>query len=95
MATNLIDILFNYFFTIISNVLHNYINFAIAAYKIIDINSFAYITIDQYLSDKFYRIIIDTGVSKHFIASYRQFIAYTRDIKYTTIDIFKISAIHV
>ena len=39
--------------------------------------------------------MIDTGASKHSIASYRLFMDYTRDIKYTIIDISKAGAIYV
>lgn len=64
------------------------------ACKIININFFAHIATNQYLFNKFYKIMIDTGVSKHSIASYKQFIAYIKDIKYTIIDISKASAIY-
>lgn len=39
--------------------------------------------------------MIDTGASMHFITSYRQFMAYIRDIKDTIIDISKVRAIQV
>lgn len=39
--------------------------------------------------------MINAGVSKHFTRSYKQYIAYTKDIKYTTINISKSSAIYV
>lgn len=95
MAFNLIDRLFSHSLITIGNVLPNHINFANIACDTIDINFFAYIAIDQYLSDKFYEIIIDTGISKHFTASYKKFMAYIRDIKYTTIDISKADAIYI
>lgn len=39
--------------------------------------------------------MIDITASKHSIVSYEQFMAYTKDIKYTIIDISKISIIYV
>lgn len=39
--------------------------------------------------------MIDTSAFKQFRASYRQFMVYTKDIKYTTIDISKVGTIHV
>ena len=95
MATNLADRSFSHSLTTIGNVSPNHINSANAACEIIDTNPFAYIATDRYSSDKFYGIMIDTGASKHSTAGYGQFMAYTRDIKYTTIDISKAGAIHV
>lgn len=95
MAINLANRSFSHFFITISNVSPNHINSANTAYNIIDINPFAYIATDQYLSEKFYKILIDTSVSKHSTIGYGQFMTYTRDIKYTTIDISKTSAIPV
>lgn len=95
MAFNLIDRLFSHSLITIGNVLPSHINFANIACDTIDINLFAYIAINQYLSDKFYEIIIDTGISKHFTAGYKKFMAYIRDIKYTTIDISKADAIYI
>lgn len=37
----------------------------------------------------------DNWLAKYFTMGYRQFMAYTRNIKYITIDIFKANAIHV
>ena len=95
MATNLANRSFSHFFITIGNISPNYINSANAACDTIDINLFAYIATNRYLFDKFYAIMIDTGASKHSIVSYGQFMAYTRDIKYTTIDISKVGAIYV
>lgn len=39
--------------------------------------------------------MIDTNAFKYFITGYRQFMAFTKDIKYTTIDISKVGAIYV
>lgn len=39
--------------------------------------------------------MINTGELKHSIAGYGQFIAYTRDIKDTTINITKAGTIHI
>ena len=39
--------------------------------------------------------MIDTGASKHSTSGYRQYMAYTREIKDTTIDISKTGAIHI
>lgn len=77
------------------NILFNHVNFANAACKIIDSNFFTYITTNRYLSDKFNKIKIDTSASNHSIAGYGQFMAYTRDFKYMTIDISKVDIIHV
>ena len=95
IVTNLADRSFSHFFTTIGNVSSHHINSANAASKIIDTNLFAYIATNRYLFDKFYRIMINIGASKHFTAGYKQFMAYTRDIKYTTIEISKAGAIHV
>ncbi len=89
MAITLANRLFNHSLFTIGKVLPN------AICNTIDSDLFAYIAINQYSSDKFYEIMIDTGISKHSIAGFRQFMAYIRDIKDTTIDIAKASAIHV
>lgn len=47
------------------------------------------------MSDKFYGIMINTNAFKHFRASYKQFMAYTRDIKNTIINILKVGAIYI
>lgn len=91
IATNLTDRLFSHFFITIGNILSNYINPTNAVYNIINTNFFAYIVTNQFLFDKFHEIIIDINVSKHFIADYKQFMAYTRIIKNTTINISKAS----
>lgn len=39
--------------------------------------------------------MIDTSASQHFTVGYRQCMAYTRDIKNTTINITKAGAIHI
>lgn len=39
--------------------------------------------------------MIDTNILKYSTTDYRQYMAYIRDIKDTTIDITKTSAIHV
>ncbi len=95
MATNLADRSFSHSFITIGNVSPNHISLANAACDMSDTNLFAYIATDQYSFDKFYRIMIDTGASKHSSADYGQLMTYTRDIKDTTIDIAKASAIHV
>lgn len=94
-ATNFTNRLFNYSFITIGNVSPIHINSAYIAYKIIDTNSFAYITTNQYSFDKFYGIMIDTSASKHFRAGYGQFMIYIKNIKYTTIDISKVGIIYV
>lgn len=95
MANNFANRSFNHFPIIISNVLFNHISFINATYITIDSNFFAYIAKNWYLSDKFYRIMIKIDVSKHFIASYGQFMTYIRDIKDKTINIAKTSSIYV
>lgn len=87
MAINLANRSFSHSLITIGNVSSNYINSANIAFDTIDKNLFAYIAIDQYLYNKFYRIMIDTGIFKYSIAEYGQFMAYRRDIKYMTIDI--------
>lgn len=95
IAINLANKSFNYFFFIIGNVLPNYMNSTYTICNPIDINPFAYIPTNQYSSIKFYRIIIDTSTSKYFIAYYRQYMAYTRDIKNTAIHIAKAAAVYI
>lgn len=95
MAIKLANRLFSHFYITIENVSPNGINSANAACGTIDTNLFAYIAINRYLADKFWKIIIDTNVSKHFIASYGQLMAYINDIKFTIIHISKVGAIHV
>ena len=63
--------------------------------NIINLNFFIYITTYKYLSDKFYRIMIDNNATKHFIADYGQYMAYISDIKDTTIDISQAGVIHI
>lgn len=95
IATNLADRSFSHFFIIISNILPNYIRSDNIVCDISDANPFTYITTDQYLSDKFYEIMIDTSVFKYSTMDNKQFMAYTRDIKDTTIDIAKIGVIYI
>lgn len=66
-----------------------------AACDTIDTYPFAYIANDRYSSNKFYGIMINTDTSKHSTTGYGQYLAYTRDIKDTAIDIEKVDAIHV
>lgn len=95
IAINLANRSFSHFLITIGNVFYNHINSTNVAYDTINKNLFAYIAIDQYLSDKFYRIMIDTSIFKYFTAGYEQFMAYRRDIKYTTINISKADTIYV
>lgn len=95
MAINLANRLFSHFFITFGNVSPTYINSANATCKIIDKNLFAYIDINWYLFDKFYRTMINTGAFQHFTIGYGQFIAYIRNIKYTIIDIFKADKIYI
>lgn len=95
MAINFANRSFSHSLLTLGNVSSNHIHSNNAVCKIIDVNLFVYIANNQYLSNKFYRIMINTGAFKHFTADYRQFMAYTRYINYTTIDISKVSAIHV
>lgn len=77
------------------NILLNHINSIYIICDIIGINIFAYIAINKYLFDKFYGIIIDTCKSKYFIFGHRQYIAYIKDIKNTTINIANVDTIFV
>lgn len=95
MTTNLANRSFSHFLFIISNILSNHKNSAHAICNLIYKNLYAYIATNQYLSDKFYRIVINTGISKHFIIVYRKQIAYTRNIKNTAIEIAKVDVIHI
>lgn len=95
MATNLADRSFSHSLITIGNVLTNNISPANASCNMPDTNPFAYIATNRYSSDKFYGIMIDTGASKYSTAGYGQYMAYTRDIKDTAIDIAKAGAIHV
>lgn len=70
ITINLADRSFSHFFIIIGNVLLNYIIHINTTCDMSDTYHFAYITINQYLFNKFYRIMIDTGISKHFTAGY-------------------------
>lgn len=63
MAINFSNKLFSYFFFIITNLIPNDINAANIIYKIINKKFFFYITINQYLSNKFYKIIININLS--------------------------------
>ena len=60
-----------------------------------DSDPFIYVATERYTSDKFYGIMIDTGASKHSTAGYRQYLAYKKDNKDTSIDITKAGAVHV
>lgn len=95
MAINLANRSFSHSFITIGNVSSNHINFVNGVCDIINTNLFAYITTNRYLSNKFYKIMIDTGAFKHFIVGYGQFMAYIRNIKDTTIDISKAGVIYV
>lgn len=95
MAINFADRLFHHSFITIGNISSNNISPANASCNIPNINLFAYIATNQYLSDIFWKIMIDTSVSKHSTAGNGQFMAYTRDIKNMTIHITKGGAIHV
>lgn len=95
MATNLANRSFSHSLFTISNVLLNYMNSVYPAYDPIDTNLFAYIATNQYLSDKFYQIMINTSASKHSTASYGQLMAYTRNIKNTANDIAKANIVYI
>src|SRR6266516_285391 len=55
---------------------------------------FAYSTTGRYTSDKFYRVMIDTGASKISTAGYGQYLAYKR-INNATVDTTNAGAINV
>lgn len=92
MITNLANRSFSLFLINIGNVSFNHINSTNATCDKIETNP---IPTNWYLFDKFYEIMIDTNISKHFTVGYGQYMAYKKDIKYTTIDISKIGAIYV
>jgi hypothetical protein len=60
-----------------------------------DIDSFTYMTIDRYIFEKFYELMIDSGASRTFTAEYGQYLAYHKDNKNNVMDIRKAGAIHV
>ncbi len=95
MATNLTNRSFSYSLITIGKVSLNHISLANATNNMSDINLFAYIATNQYSSDNFYEIIIDTGIFKYFITDYGQFMTYTRDIKDTTINIANTGTIDI
>lgn len=63
MAINFSNKLISYFLFIITNLILNDINSANIIYKIINQKFFSYITINQYLSNKFYKIMININLS--------------------------------
>lgn len=71
MGINFTNKSFSYSFIRIENIPLNYINFANIIYNTIYINVFTYITINQYLFDKFYKIMIDINIFKYFIIGYK------------------------
>lgn len=58
MIINLANRLFSHFFITIGNISPNYINSVNTTYNIIDTNLFTYITINQYLFNKFYELYL-------------------------------------
>lgn len=70
MATNLTNRSFSHFLMTISNILLNHISSANVACDIFDTNIFDYIATNPYSSGKFYEIMINTGISKHFTSGY-------------------------
>lgn len=72
---------FSYFLSTIGNVLFNFININNTNSNIINLNTFVYIAINQYLFNKFDGIIINIGTFKYFITNLKQFRFYTKDIK--------------
>lgn len=95
MANNLAKRLFSYSLLTISNVSPHHTNSSHAIYNKIDINLFTYIASNRYSSGKFYGIMININTSIYFIVGYKQFMAYTRDIKDTTINITKVDIIYI
>ena len=55
---------------------------------------FAYIITSQYISNKFYRVMINTGVSKRSTASYKQYLVYKKTYN-TIINTSKAGAINI
>ena len=57
-------------------------------------DSFAYVISDRYISNEFYRIMIDTDISKYSIVDYEQYLAY-KTIHKVNIDFIKTEIIYV
>lgn len=70
VATTLANKSFSHSLSIIGNISSNIINSVDTNCNTIDLDPFTYIATDQYLSNKFYRIMIDIGASKHSTADY-------------------------
>jgi hypothetical protein len=62
-----------------------------------DIDSFIYIIIDRYISEKFYELMIDSNASRTFIARYEQYLTFKKQNIDLSIDlnINKTDAVHV
>ncbi len=62
-----------------------------------EIDSFIYMIIDRYISEKFYELMIDSEVSRTFTAKYEQYLAFKKhDIDFSTdLNINKVDAVHV
>ena len=89
ITTALANRSFSHFLFTVSKIFHN------ATCNTIDSDPFTYIANNQYFFDKFYEIMIDSIVSYYFTVGYKQYMAYTKDIKDTTIDISKTNTILV
>jgi hypothetical protein len=60
-----------------------------------EIDSFIYMIIDRYISEKFYELMIDSSASKTFTARYEQYLAYHKNNKNDVMNISKTEAVHV
>jgi hypothetical protein len=60
-----------------------------------DIDSFIYMIIDRYISEKFYELMIDSEAPRTSTAEYEQYLTYHKDNKNDVMNISKTDAIHV
>jgi hypothetical protein len=62
-----------------------------------EIDSFIYMIINRYISEKFYELMIDSEASRTFTTKYEQYLAFKKhDIDFfTDLNINKIDAVHV
>lgn len=94
MATHFSDQSFSHSLINNGNYLFNDIKLSNTNYTFTNFHLFVYIAIKQYLSDEFYGIMINTRISKYLIVDYKQYKIYEKNIKNTSIRIFKVIAIH-
>lgn len=74
IAINFVNKFFIHFFITNINISSKNISPVNASCNSIKSNCFAYITINKYFSDNFYKIMIDTNAIKYSIINYKQYI---------------------